>query len=801
MKKKLLAILITLCMIIALFPQVAMVSKAEDTPLYVGGIEILDGVWYKNADISMETNADGSISSGTAEDYNVYYSEGNLYLNGFVYDGLGYQYVDREFIDSAIIYSEGSINIVLENENSIRCQSSEVDANNAIYSPLSDITVTGDGSLTIDASAYGIYADEMNLTIRGVTLHIKTDNAVALNARETVSITDGATVVADAGTYAINSNYTVIDGAKKIDVTGRCAVDGKAGIVIHNCDDITARSVNSYAEGEQALQCRIENGISITMDSECIAMVSTDYDGGGAQVYDISTGNMEVQYKYFRLRKAPTEDQIEVLPKRKQLKLGAFYQLGYNMYENGTLAAQPEVTWKSSNTSVATVDENGLVNAVEPGKVDITVSYDSGNAVCTDICQITIPDDYCLTVGGVSVNSKNKDNLTAAINAAYGAGSASGTIKYIPATKDNAPILVMENATLRGPELPDILGEKASVAIGAESSLTIQLKGRNVIACDTAEEFSSAILLMGYENEIRGGQLYVIGGDVTGEEGDSSALEAFNLRITDSNVTFEGGKTNAALGGSSTGLNIIFELTVENSLITAEGKDGALFCYEDPIFNYDNGYQWKNSVDGPFIDGADTAYTSDYENPDTYLHIRPAGTVIVTYVANDGSNAIIENDGISLAKEYALSTNAFTRAGYVLKGWNTRADGKGTFYAAGTKIKLSGDVTLYAQWEKTKPKVTVSKTAIKKLVAKKKALTIKWKKKSGVTGYEVQVALKKNFKKGLKTKSVKGAKKTFVTIKKLKAKKKYFVRVRVYKTVSGEKYTSAWCTVKTKKTK
>ncbi len=98
-------------------------------------------------------------------------------------------------------------------------------------------------------------------------------------------------------------------------------------------------------------------------------------------------------------------------------------------------------------------------------------------------------------------------------------------------------------------------------------------------------------------------------------------------------------------------------------------------------------------------------------------------------------------------------------------------------------------------------KITVKKTAIKKIAAKKKTLTIKWKKTSGVTGYEVQVSLNKEFKKGLKTKNIKDAKKTSVTIKKLKAKKKYFVRVRAYKKVNGVKYTSKWCTVKTKKTK
>ncbi len=98
-------------------------------------------------------------------------------------------------------------------------------------------------------------------------------------------------------------------------------------------------------------------------------------------------------------------------------------------------------------------------------------------------------------------------------------------------------------------------------------------------------------------------------------------------------------------------------------------------------------------------------------------------------------------------------------------------------------------------------KLTVSKTSIKKVTAKSKALAVSWSKKSGVTGYEVQVALKKNFKSGLKKATVKGASKTSVTVKTLKAKKTYYVRVRAYKKVGSKTYYAAWSAIKTKKTK
>lgn len=111
--------------------------------------------------------------------------------------------------------------------------------------------------------------------------------------------------------------------------------------------------------------------------------------------------------------------------------------------------------------------------------------------------------------------------------------------------------------------------------------------------------------------------------------------------------------------------------------------------------------------------------------------------------------------------------------------------------AACKKQVSKGDVTL----------AVVDKTSISKVTGKKKALTVKWKKKSGVTGYEVQVALKKNFKKGLKTTTVKGAKKVSATVKSLKAKKTYYVRIRAYKIVNGATFYSGWSKVVKKKTK
>ena len=89
------------------------------------------------------------------------------------------------------------------------------------------------------------------------------------------------------------------------------------------------------------------------------------------------------------------------------------------------------------------------------------------------------------------------------------------------------------------------------------------------------------------------------------------------------------------------------------------------------------------------------------------------------------------------------------------------------------------------------------KAKVKSVKAAKKKLTVKYKA-SGAKKYQVQVALKKNFKKGLKKKTTTKTKWTF---KGLKKKKKYFIRVRGAKSYNGTLIWGKWSKVKKKKTK
>ena len=98
--------------------------------------------------------------------------------------------------------------------------------------------------------------------------------------------------------------------------------------------------------------------------------------------------------------------------------------------------------------------------------------------------------------------------------------------------------------------------------------------------------------------------------------------------------------------------------------------------------------------------------------------------------------------------------------------------------------------------------VEMKKTSIDKLTKGRKSITVKWKKQTKQTkGYEIQIATNSKFTKNLKTIIVSKNKTTSKTIKKLKANKKYYVRIRTYNKFNGTKYYSTWSKVKNIKTK
>ena len=172
------------------------------------------------------------------------------------------------------------------------------------------------------------------------------------------------------------------------------------------------------------------------------------------------------------------------------------------------------------------------------------------------------------------------------------------------------------------------------------------------------------------------------------------------------------------------------------------------------------------------------------------------------------------------ASNIKLSKTACTYNGKVQKPSVTVKDSKGKALKNGTDYtvsypkgmknvgKYTVKVTLKGNYSGSKSmtyNINPKGTSVSKVTAAKKGFKVTWKKQATqITGYQVQYSTSSKFKSA-KTVTISKNKTTSKSVNKLSAKKKYYVRVRTYKTVKiggkSVKLYSGWSKAKSVTTK
>lgn len=167
-----------------------------------------------------------------------------------------------------------------------------------------------------------------------------------------------------------------------------------------------------------------------------------------------------------------------------------------------------------------------------------------------------------------------------------------------------------------------------------------------------------------------------------GDCGAAAAMTGINYVITYD--------SNTATSGSVPGRTIVASAGSAATLATNSGTLAKT--------NYTFG-GWNTAADGSGTTYA-TASSTFIPSGDTTLYAQWNSTI--TYNVNGGSGA--SSPATTTAKGSAATTTlasvgTIAKSGSNFSGWNTRADGTGTNYAAGlTTYASTGDITLYAQW-------------------------------------------------------------------------------------------------------
>jgi len=207
--------------------------------------------------------------------------------------------------------------------------------------------------------------------------------------------------------------------------------------------------------------------------------------------------------------------------------------------------------------------------------------------------------------------------------------------------------------------------------------------------------------------------------------------------------------------------------------------------------------EWNDTVETPnalALNKTVSGTSKTYGDEDWYKFTLPAGGKFQIKFSgkyhNEGSwnISLFDANNSQVGDDYTY--DGTTKAS---KDVIVRALKKGTYY-----VRVRGwyvDSVTY----KLTPTYYVNNTKVVSPVRAKKAITVKWKKVSGVAKYQVRYSLKKNMKGAKKVDASK--KTTSKKIKGLKSKRTYYVQVRAVKKIGGVYYYSSWSTKKAIKTK
>lgn len=331
-------------------------------------------------------------------------------------------------------------------------------------------TITMQGSTTLTMT--GCTINNCQNTGSGAALYLYSAGAVTLTG---CSITNNKTTSTSSGHSVINmganSQLTMEDclltGNSGPNASALYILSAASGAVIKNCS-FTGNTTTKSGAFTGAVYILNNN---VTLEGENVISGNTNSSGAAADfTVQSATGTFKIVNPTdgtnvnLRYANAPTitelaaitgglkgtwtwlNDTSKVLAENASHKLivrdpiavtgvnlnKESTTISYGESETLTAVVSPDdadnksVTWDSSDKSVATVDENGLVTAVGSGTADIIVTTVDGELTAT--CHVTVPP---------TVISVNSITVSPADVAVYDGGTAQLTVTFDPAGASN----------------------------------------------------------------------------------------------------------------------------------------------------------------------------------------------------------------------------------------------------------------------------------------------------------------------------------------------------------------------------
>lgn len=406
-------------------PATALAAENAPATLIVGGTDVKSGGYWT-------TGTDGKLTSGSESSWNVHYDTSNNTLTLKDADITGAASAETSYLNVGIYASSSSgdvsLNIELQDNNEITSDSYGIWAYSPTNGGNASLSIEGGGSL--NASGSGNSGIQVQSNSGNATLSIKNAKVTATssyNAGVVIQSSDGLDVslTVDGGNLTATGSGVSRGGIEfrfgtgesgsgtpSLNVSNSAIVkaSGDTGGITSNSSPVTPSGTGivfnngtGTVYGNVTLQedLTIGEGESLTLDDGA-SLDTGNYTltvNGGTL-----TGNVigDVIYKV---------TGVSLSPKTLSLNPGKGGTLTATITPDN--ATNQNVTWKSSDTKVATVD-NGLVTAVAEGTATITVTTTDGNF--QDTCTVTVTPPAKTPVTSVTLD---KTSLTLDVGGSF----------------------------------------------------------------------------------------------------------------------------------------------------------------------------------------------------------------------------------------------------------------------------------------------------------------------------------------------------------------------------------------------
>ena len=511
------------------------------------------------------------------------------------------------------------------------------------------------------------------------------------------------------------------------------------------------------------------------------------------------------------------------------MTIGDFLQLTATIYPKD--AEYKDVIWSSDNEDVAVVDQKGLVQAKAYGKVKITATSKDGGLEA--VCNVTVEP---VAVTEVSLNAKAvtlkvgetyqlKETIlpenatdktvtwtssnTKAATVSGGAVTAVGTGSAVIIVKTNSgaktascTVTVQGSLPSEGPSVPPTGEPSGSPVVPPTGSPIVSASAKPTGTPSEPVSTTKVTMSMGYAGSDWGDSTFGKTGDSVIVSGDKTYKISYTVKGSDSDILVLSLDTDVTEEEKNPDMNIqVDEITVNGTPIT--------FDPDKISYTIDENGQCRLQ----FRDAYSGLERSQEALGDEIIPISKGDEICITFTVT-GLGKCPEGDDPTASPKPTLkpTTKPDTDPTTSPKATDTPApsDSAKPSDAPAPSTQPTGTPAPDASRQPSGSGSGFGSTgsggslgdsdyllgtAITSLSNKKgRKLTVRWFRDSNAKGYEVQYATNSKFTKNKKTKMVyrnTGS----VTLKKLKKKKTYYVRVRSYNvTGDGKIVYSGWST-------